>query len=151
MKVSNNEQWIKFLSTGFYSGYVPVLPGTVGSLVGVVVYLIIGRIALLHLLLLIVLVFIGPWLCARAEEIFHQKDSQKIVLDEIIGYLLSVYLLPFKWRYIISAFVLFRLFDMLKPGLIKSADELESSKGVVLDDILAGLFTNIILQIICHL
>lgn len=150
MKASNNKL-VKLLSTGFYVGYAPVLPGTAGTLVGVLIYLLIGKFAFLHLLLLLILLLTAPWVCSQAEEIFGEKDSHKIVLDEIVGYLMSVYLLPFSWKYIIAAFIIFRFLDMLKPGLIKIADRTKSGVGIVLDDVVAGLLTNIILQIIHHL
>ena len=143
------KKWtIKFIASGFFSGYSPLIPGTTGSLIGVLVYLSLKNFRYPHyLLFLFILFFLGVWISKEAENIFKEKDSKKIVIDEIIGFLVAVFLLPFRPKFIISSFILFRLFDWWKPFPIRRAERFKGGWGVMLDDLLAGVYTNIILQI----
>ncbi len=91
---------------------------------------------------------IGAVSSSAAEEAFNEKDSQKIVVDELIGYYVSVFYLPQKTGLIIAAFILFRIFDIIKPVPIKTLEKtLSRGTGVVADDIMAGIYANIVLQI----
>ena len=83
----------------------------------------------------------------KAEKVFGQKDSQKIVIDEVSGILIALFLLPANFPVIISAFFLFRAFDMVKPPPADKLEKLKGSSGVMLDDIVAGVYTNICFQI----
>ena len=88
------------------------------------------------------------WLCRAGEKIFAEKDSQKIVVDEIAGFLLANFHLPTKLEIIIAAFLLFRFFDIMK---VFPAAQLEARKnGVLLDDLVAGLYTLVALQLMLY-
>jgi phosphatidylglycerophosphatase A len=135
-----------FLATGFYSGHLPYAPGTWGSLLMV---LLVFFFPLLNNIYFISALSIGGIAIANFEE--RQtgiKDDGKIVIDEMAGQLLAYYTLPLNTAVLIGSFILFRIFDITKPWLIDKVQELPSGWGVMLDDILAGLTTLIILKLI---
>jgi len=135
-----------FLATGFYSGHLPYAPGTWGSLLMV---LLVFTFPLLNNIYFISALSIGGIAIADFEE--RQtgiKDDSKIVIDEMAGQLLAYYTLPLNIPVLIGGFILFRIFDITKPWLIDKVQALPSGWGVILDDILAGLTTLIILKII---
>jgi phosphatidylglycerophosphatase A len=135
-----------FLATGFYSGHLPAAPGTWGSLLMV---LLLFLFPLLNNIYLISALSIGGIAVANYEE--QQtglKDDSKIVIDEMAGQLLTFYTLPTTIPILIGGFILFRTFDISKPWLIDKVQDLPSGWGVMLDDILAGLTSLIILKII---
>ena len=139
---------IKFIATGFYSGYSPIAPGTAGSLVGVLIYLLTFSLqlsAFSYFLLTISIVLIGIWVSEKAEYIFKRKDSQKIVIDEIAGILISLFMLPHEFWIVLSGFIIFRIIDISKPFYM--LERLPKGFGVMMDDVAAGIATNLILQI----
>ncbi len=138
---------IIFLASGAYTGFSPVASGTVGTLVGVLLYLLLPAQAPI-LYLFLVLLFIGAaiWLAQQAEIIFDAHDSSRIVIDEIVGFLLAMYLLPAGWGYILAAFFIYRVFDIIKPPPAGRLEGLPGGFGVVLDDVMAGIYTNLVLQ-----
>ena len=139
---------IKFIATGFYSGYSPIAPGTAGSAVGVLIYLLAFSLQLSafnYLLLTISIVLIGIWVSGKAEYLFKRKDSQKIVIDEIAGILISLFMLPHGFWIVLSGFLIFRIIDISKPFYI--LERLPKGFGVMMDDVAAGIATNLILQI----
>src|SRR3989338_180414 len=139
---------IKFIATGFYSGYSPIAPGTAGSLVGVLIYLLTFSLqlsAFSYFLLTISIVLIGIWVSEKAEYIFKRKDSQKIVIDEIAGILISLFMLPHEFWIVLSGFIIFRIIDISKPFYM--LENLQNGFGVMMDDVAAGIATNLILQI----
>lgn len=134
------------LSTGFYSGFFPYVPGTSGSAVGVIIYFFISQYSLLYyIILLTAIFFIGVWVSGKAEIIFNQKDHKFIVIDEIEGFLIAMFLLPRTLSFVIAGFILFRLLDIAKP--FSRFERLSGGLGVMADDIIAGLMTNILLQL----
>jgi len=147
-KNDTKEQIGLLLATGFYSGYAPFVKGTFGSAVGVLLYAAICWNALLHgfvALLLLVLAFpLGAW----AERYWGQEDPQYFVLDEVAGILIGLLLIPSwpAWQTALAGFLLFRLFDGAKPFPIRRVEKLPG--GIVLDDLLAGVLTNVTLRIL---
>jgi phosphatidylglycerophosphatase A len=138
-----------FLAQGAYSGRAPMAPGTAGTAVGVLVYLWMRRLSPeAYVLFCILIVLIGTWISGRAEELLGKKDHPSIVIDEIAGYLVSVAMLPETWSFITAAFVLFRIFDIMKPYPLKRLQNLHGGVGVMLDDIGAGVYTNVVLRIV---
>ncbi len=138
---------IKFIATGFYSGYSPIAPGTAGSAVGVLIYLLTFSLqlsAFSYFLLTISIVLIGIWVSGKAEYLFKRKDSQKIVIDEIAGMLISLFMLPHGFWMVISGFIIFRIIDISKPFYI--LERLPKGFGVMMDDVAAGIATNLILR-----
>jgi len=136
------------LATGFYSGYAPFVKGTFGSAVGALLYAAIYWNALLHGLVALLLLLLAFPLGAWAERYWGQKDPQYFVRDEIVGLLIGLLLIPSwpAWQTALVGFLLFRLFDGAKPFPIRRVEKLPG--GIVLDDLLAGVFTNVALRIL---
>lgn len=139
---------ILFIAQGAYSGKFPVAPGTAGTLVGVVLFLGIRNFSpLSYAAVCILLCGIGTWAAGRAEDILGRKDSPSIVIDEIAGYLISMFMVPTGWGFVAAGFVIFRIFDIFKPWPLKRLQDLHGGVGVMVDDIGAGVYANIVLQI----
>lgn len=143
----------KAIATFFGLGYSPKAPGTVGalgalSLFAGLFYLGISNDAFLVLLLL--LFFVGTYSSNKVEE-YWGEDNGKVVIDEALGMGVSLLWIPFRWELFITAFALFRLFDIWKPLGIRKVEQLKGGWGVMADDLLAGIYSNIILQTILYL
>jgi phosphatidylglycerophosphatase A len=139
------------LSSFFYVGYLPLVPGTFGSIAGLAVfYFIKGNAALFGLgtLGFIVLGFLSA---GKAERIIGKKDPKYIVIDEVSGMLLSLVFLPHDARVVVCAFVLFRLLDTFKPYPAGRLQNLKGSLGIMSDDLIAALYTNLVLQVAIRL
>jgi phosphatidylglycerophosphatase A len=102
----------------------------------------------LALLTFVAFVAIAAWLCQRGEEIFRQKDAPQIVIDEVAGFLLANFASPARLRPIIFAFLLFRFFDIIKPFPAARAEKIPGGLGVIADDLIAGLYTFVILRLL---
>ncbi|MBU0478609.1 phosphatidylglycerophosphatase A [bacterium] len=141
---------IRLISSFFFIGYSPYAPGTIGSLAGLGLYWILSRhySSGLYFLILGLLFITGILIGKKAEEAFGKKDCRKFVLDEVFGILIALAMVPFCPFYIITGFILFRIFDILKPFPAKMAEKLPHGWGVMLDDAVAGIYTNLTLQII---
>jgi phosphatidylglycerophosphatase A len=96
---------------------------------------------------LAILTFIGIWSSGKAEAIFKEKDSHKIVIDEIVGYLYAMILVPTTLSMLIIAFFIFRIFDVLKPFPLRRLQRLHGGIGVMIDDILAGLYSCVLIHV----
>ena len=108
--------FVKLFATWGGSGYFPVASGTAGTLAAIPLYIWLSRLSLpLYLFTLLPFFFFASWVSGRAEELFGEKDSGKIVIDEVIGFLVTMIAIPPDWRYILAGFLLFRLFDIVKP------------------------------------
>lgn len=127
------------------------MPGTFGSLAGLFLYYFVKHNSFMHMLLTLTLIIIGLLTAGRAERIFNRKDAGCIVIDEVSGMLLSLIFIPYDIRLVIIAFVLFRILDTFKPYPSDRLQSLRGGRGVMSDDILAGLYTNIILQVALRL
>ena len=139
---------MKAVSSVLFIGYIPFAPGTFGTLASLAFVWILRPYILLHVLIIIAIFIIGLISSHYAEREFGQTDSPKIVIDEFTGYLVSTAFLPLTTDYLICAFFLFRFFDILKPIFIKIIERrIHGGLGIMLDDIVAGIFTNIILQV----
>jgi phosphatidylglycerophosphatase A len=138
-----------FILTGFFIGYSPFFPGTLASLLGLffIIFLIKNKILYLIIFLLatIFCLLFSNW----GEKFFNKKDPKQIVIDEIAGMFISFFYLPsYNIKTYIIGFFLFRLLDILKPTPIKYLEKMESGIGIILDDLIAGIFTNILLRLI---
>jgi len=141
-------RFFKYIATLGFIGYIPVAPGTFGSLVACVLFILLKPSVFLHFILLLFLIPVGIISSHYAEILLKDKDSRHIVIDEFCGYFIAVLFLPFNAFYIMGAFFLFRFFDILKPFPIRKAEHVfRGGMGVMADDIIAALFTNVILQI----
>jgi len=151
-------------------GYFPIAPGTMGSLVGVGLYVVIwvesfswlearaarGRLNLhyiftLQMSFMLVIIFLltmaGIWAASRAEKLVKKKDPSIVVIDEVAGQMIALLSGPFwapTWWSVLSAFLLFRMFDIWKPYPIRRLEHLESGLGIMLDDVLAGAYALIV-------
>ena len=149
-KTQNPKQKIiVFLATGCYVGYIPVAPGTFGSLIAIPLVWFLSRLApFLSVIVILLFMALSIWVAGEAEKIFNQKDSGCIVIDEIAGMLATFFLVPWSIQNILAGFVLFRIFDIAKPFPIRLIDrKLKGGPGVVLDDIMAGIYANAVLRL----
>ena len=142
------QKLIKLISTCFYTGYSPVVPGTLGSLAGLLLYILIGKDFRFYTGISIFLLIVGFLISGRAENIFGIKDDRRIVIDEVCGMMLSLLFIPYKRLYYLIGFLLFRLFDICKPYPMRKLELMPGSAGIMLDDIVAALYTNLVLRII---
>jgi len=141
-----NEKLIKLLATGFGSGLVSFAPGTFGTLVGVVICLLCLPLTwFLRLLIVIALSALSIYIAEQAEKIYQKKDDQRIVIDEIIGFQITMLPVAITVLHLCVGFVLFRIFDILKPFPINNLQRLPGGWGVVIDDIAAGIYAGVIL------
>jgi phosphatidylglycerophosphatase A len=139
---------VLFLAQGAYSGRFPVAPGTAGTLVGVVLYLGLKDFSPVpYAAFCLMLCGAGIWAAGKAEEILGRKDSPSIVIDEIAGYLIAMFLVPSSFGLALAGFVLFRAFDILKPWPLNRLQDVRGGLGVMLDDVGAGIYANIALQV----
>jgi phosphatidylglycerophosphatase A len=138
------------LASGLGAGLSPVAPGTVGSLVGVLCYLAMaGLPGAIYLAAVLVLAIAGVWLCERAGRRLGVTDHPGIVWDEIVGLLVTMTGSPWSWQGTLLGFALFRVFDILKPWPIGRIDrQVGGGLGVMLDDVVAGLYALASLQIL---
>ncbi len=132
---------INVLATGFGAGLSPVMPGTAGTLVGVLLCLAFLPLHwIFRFIFVAVLVGVAVYVSGRAEEIYGKKDDQRIVIDEIAGFLVAMLPVAINFLNLALAFVLFRIFDIWKPYPLRKFQELPGGWGVVVDDIGAGIY-----------
>ena len=143
---------VHWLAFGFGSGCSSFAPGTFGTLAAIPVFLLLKESPLwLYLLITLLMFFIGIWLCSETTKKLGVHDHSGIVWDEIVGYLVTMIAAPKGWVWIIIGFVLFRLFDILKPWPISVADKrISGGFGIMIDDVLAGLGAFFVLHIIAY-
>ncbi|MBT1073671.1 phosphatidylglycerophosphatase A family protein [Geobacter grbiciae] len=134
----------------FGTGFFPVASGTVGTLGAIPLYLVLVRLPLgLYLLTLVPFFFLASWVSGAAEREFGEKDSGKIVIDEVIGFLITMAGAPVHWRSIVIGFLLFRFFDIVKVPPARYFDQqVKNGYGVVLDDVVAGIYACVALHVI---
>jgi len=144
------KHFILLLATGLGVGYSPVAPGTLGTLIAIPVYYFLSNIlSPIYEITLVGFFFLSVWTSENAERFYGKKDDQKIVIDEIIGFLITMLWVPRTLLFVIIGFFLFRFFDILKPFPIRHLEKgFKGGFGVVLDDVVAGVYGNIILHLI---
>jgi len=136
-----------FLALGAGSGLAPKAPGTAGTVAAIPVWLLMPSSLTAYLLVTVALFAVGVWLCSVCANNLNVHDHPGIVWDEIVGYLVTMIAVPKDITLIIGGFVLFRLFDILKPWPIGWIDRrVQGGMGIMLDDIIAGLFAAAVLQ-----
>jgi len=141
----------KTIATFFYAGYFPLVPGTFASLIGLILLFLLKGDFFIYGIITAALLTLGFLVAGRAERIFQQKDSRYIVIDEVAGVFLCLAFIPYDIRLLFIGFFLFRLLDTLKPFPAGRLQNLKGSLGIMIDDIVAAFYTNIILQIIFRL
>ncbi len=138
-----------FLSSNGGLGYAPLAPGTFGTLAGIPAFYYLSRFPWpLQLLTLTAILFLSFWICDVAGKYYGEADDGRIVIDELIGYLITTAFLPFSWSVAILGFIFFRIFDIVKPPPANWVDrEMKNGFGVTLDDVMAGIYAAILLRI----
>lgn len=146
------EKVIKFLACGFGAGLLPVAPGTFGTLVGIPVCLLGLPLSWpLRLLVVLVLLALSIYIAGRAEIIYRKKDDQRIVIDEIIGFQVAMLPVDITVLHLCAAFVLFRIFDILKPFPLRDLQKMPGGLGIVLDDVAAGIYAGVVMMLLTYL
>jgi phosphatidylglycerophosphatase A len=147
------ERAVLFLATGFFIGTVPFAPGTFGSIIGLPICFLISRLdILIAVICTILFILFAIWMAAVAEKVLKKKDAGEIVIDEIAGLIVTFIGIPFTLKTVIVGFIIFRTFDILKPfpiGLLEK--KVAGGPGIVLDDVLAGLYANLILRLAIYI
>ncbi len=140
---------ILFLAFGFGSGLSKYMPGTMGTLAAIPVYLIMVQTNIwIYSGLTILVILSGIYLCDQAAVKLDVHDFGGIVWDEIAGFLITMWWVPFSWQAVATGFVLFRFFDIVKPWPIKWIDsQVMGGLGIMLDDVIAGIFAALLLSI----
>ena len=140
---------IHFLALGFGTGLAPKAPGTAGTLAAIpLVWLALQTGTWGYLAITLLVVVSGVGICAFTAKAMGEHDSPAIVWDEIAGYMVAFIGLPWNWQTIIAVFVLFRLFDIVKPGPIGWCDRnLKGGLGIMADDVVAGVATGLVIQL----
>jgi phosphatidylglycerophosphatase A len=142
----------EMVATSLFVGYVPFIPGTMGTLVGTAIYIFLSPLIVFYYIAIAVLLVVAVWVSDYAEKhIFKIKDAPHIVIDETVGFLIAMISFPFdrsltSIKFVVIGFILFRAFDILKPYPIRDSQKLEGGFGVVIDDVLAAVYTNLFLQ-----
>lgn len=139
---------IKITTSFFYLGHSPLMPGTLGSLAGLLIYFVVKDKLPIYAFSLVFLFVLGIMFSTEAERVYKRKDAQMIVIDEACGMMLSLFLVPYNLWIMILGFVLFRIFDIVKPPPAKAIEKFSGAFGVMFDDIIAAIYTNFILQIV---
>ena len=154
-KPRNLSIWI---ATGLGAGYSPVAPGTAGSVLGVILVAALRQASLsprgwaVSLVALTLILFaVGVWSAGKAEKAFGRVDPGQVVIDEVVGQMITFVATPkVGWVGLIIGFVLFRVFDIVKPFPARRAERLPGGWGIMLDDVVAGLYSLVALIIVGH-
>ena len=142
-------RWIIAIASAGYAGFSPRVPGTAGTAVGILVYLLYSPFPpLLYFLSTGAFLILACWISERAELLLGQKDSPKIVIDEVTGYLITMAFLPCTAPSIVGGFLFFRVLDIIKPPPANWINrEMKGGWAVVLDDAVAGGYANVLLRL----
>ncbi|MCF6171112.1 MAG: phosphatidylglycerophosphatase A [Bacteroidales bacterium] len=150
----------KIIASGLGTGFVPFAPGTAGSVLGILLFysfnFVLNRLITepwlvfaLNLFAIIFVLFVGAYSIKMVHKIW-EHDAPQIVIDEIAGVWIAVVAMPFKWQYYLYALLLFRFFDIMKPLFIKRFDRMKNDWSVMLDDVLAGIYSLIVIQVLFY-
>jgi phosphatidylglycerophosphatase A len=142
-----------FLATVAYCGYFPIAPGTVGSAAGLVVYLLVWwtRSPLVEVGLILGTFVVGTWAATHAERYFGGIDPGPVVIDEVLGMLVTLAFIPAGWTAALAGFVLFRILDVIKPFPANRLEQLHGGLGIMADDAMAGVYANLLLRLLIWL
>jgi phosphatidylglycerophosphatase A len=143
---------ILFISSGTYLGYIPFASGTFGTLWGLpIFYVLSAQPFWFQFSIILASIGLAIYVAGQSETLFKRKDPSQVVIDEIVGYMVTVAGMPFSWTTAISGFFIFRGMDILKPYPIRKIDQkMPGGWGIVLDDVLAGVYSQIILRTLVY-
>jgi phosphatidylglycerophosphatase A len=148
--------WAWLIATFFGAGMLHPGPGTWGSLAATLLWSALARFlapehrTLFALLGVAVITAVGIPAATRFARAVGKKDPQQVVIDEVAGQLLTLAFAPLTWKPLLAGFILFRAFDMLKPPPIRSLENLPEGTGIVVDDLGAGVYAALVLQLLLH-
>lgn len=139
-----------FIAFGFGAGAMPKAPGTFGTLMAIPFYLLLSSLPLFYYIGFVILFIIATsWLCQRISNEIKEHDHQGMCIDEFAGFFVTMINAPHGFKWILLGFILFRLFDIWKPQPIRYIDQhIHGGFGMILDDVVAGLFAMIIIQVL---
>jgi phosphatidylglycerophosphatase A len=142
-----------FVATVAYCGYFPFAPGTVGSAAGLAVYLLVwwSQSPFVEVGLIAALFAAGVWAGTTAERYFGGIDPGPVVIDEVVGMLITLAFIPVGWSGALAGFVLFRIFDVIKPFPADRLESLHGGFGVMADDAMAAIYANLSLRLVMWL
>ncbi|MFH1678176.1 MAG: phosphatidylglycerophosphatase A [Candidatus Omnitrophota bacterium] len=141
--------FLKFITTVFFIGYLPLAPGTFGSAAGLFIYVFFKENPFFSASVCFLITILGFLLAGKAAKLFARRDPPEIVIDELSGILVSFLGIPVEDKLtLLIGFILFRAFDVIKIYPANRLDRLRGGVGIMGDDIIAGIYTNIILRII---
>ncbi len=137
------------IATVFGVGYVAFAPGTIGTLFGVLIYLLIKDVPpAVYATIFIIVFVVGTVSSDIVEKTFGEKDPSFVIIDEVSAFLVVMFLVPYSFLALLLGFVIFRMLDITKPPPINYLDRIEGGFGIMVDDVACGLITNIFLQIL---
>ncbi len=145
-------QPVQFLALGFGSGLAPKAPGTFGTLAAIPVFFLLTMLMptpLHYAIAVIIMGLAGIYICGKTADDVGVHDHPAIVWDEFVGFFITMFMVPVSWQSILLGFLLFRVFDILKPWPISYIDKkMTGGAGIMFDDVLAGVFALVIMQLI---
>ena len=145
--------WQRWLAFGFGSGLVRVAPGTVGSMFGIPVVLLLGLLpTMVSIIGVALIIILSIWVAGNVTRDIGVEDHPAIVIDEIAGYVVTMIMVPISWWSVAMGFFIFRVFDIWKPPPIGWLDRnLHGGFGITADDVLAGVYANLVLHCLVFL
>ncbi|MGH9220431.1 MAG: phosphatidylglycerophosphatase A family protein [Vicinamibacterales bacterium] len=137
-----------FIATFGYVGYFPMAPGTAGSLAALLLYAVVrwAGTPAVELATIIAVLAIGIWAASGTERVLDRKDPGPVVIDEVLGMLMTLAFMPLSWAGIAAGFVLFRIFDVIKPFPAGRLEHLPGGLGIMADDAMAGVYGQIVMR-----
>jgi phosphatidylglycerophosphatase A len=139
------------LASAFGAGYLPIAPGTWGSAVGLVLWFVLPASPLVQSTVIILLFLVGSWSGSVAEQHFGRTDPGQVVIDEVMGMLITLLLNPVGWKAAIVAFLFFRVADVVKPYPANRLERLPGGVGIMADDAMAAVYANLALRVVVTL
>ena len=136
------------LASALGVGYVPFAPGTFGSAVGLVVWWLLPASAVAQAIAIVAIFAVGSWAGGIAERHFGRTDPGHVVIDEVMGMLITLFLNPVGWKGALAGFLLFRIFDVIKPYPANRLERLPGGVGIMADDAMAAVYANLALRAI---
>jgi phosphatidylglycerophosphatase A len=141
----------KFIGSGFYTGYSPFISGTVGSLAALIIYLIPGFEQLFIMIPAIIIFMIYGIYLGNKFESEYGKDPAQCTIDEVVGMWISLVALPKTFAIVAIAFILWRILDIVKPPPARNLERLKGGLGIMIDDVISGIYTLIIMHLVVYL
>lgn len=135
------------LATGLGVGYIPFAPGTVGAVVGLLLWLVLPVTPAVQAGVIVVLFVVGSWSSSIAERHFGTTDPSEVVIDEVMGMLITLFLVPIGWIGALGAFLVFRVTDVIKPYPANRLERLTGGIGVMADDAMAAVYANLAVRL----